>query len=108
MSPARTASVPRRFWRISSRGTAVPEVRPGASALREARRSFTRPERRSHFLALFLAVVPALLVWRATRDAWPAPLLDPDLWWQLWSGEQMLRGVFPRENALSWTAPHVQ
>jgi hypothetical protein len=55
--------------------------------------------------ALILSWIPAFILWQTAREAWTVPLLDPDLWWQLWSGEQMLAGTFPRHNAISWTAP---
>ena len=61
--------------------------------------------RRDRLLALALAIVPAVLVWRLSREGWQLPLLDPDLWWQVWAGEEMLAGRFPRTNTLSWTAP---
>lgn len=37
--------------------------------------------------------------------AWRNPLLDPDLWWLLWSGGRILDGWLPDRNALSWVAP---
>ena len=59
-------------------------------------------------LALILAVVPAVLLWRTAGEAWQVPVIDPDLWWQLWAGEQMLDGTFPRHNTFSWTAPETR
>jgi hypothetical protein len=63
-----------------------------------------RDQRSVRFLALALAILPAVLVWRLSHEGWQLPLLDPDLWWQLWAGEEMLAGRFPRTNTLSWTA----
>lgn len=40
-----------------------------------------------------------------TYRAWTLPILDPDYWWLRWAGDQMLQGVYPHTNALSWTAP---
>jgi len=47
------------------------------------------------------AFVALLLV----GSAWTRPLIDPDLWWILWAGEQILDGAIPRLNGLSYTAP---
>ncbi len=47
------------------------------------------------------AFVALLLV----GSAWTRPLIDPDLWWLLWAGEQLLDGTVPRVNGLSYTAP---
>lgn len=50
-------------------------------------------------LALFVAFV---------YRAWTLPILDPDYWWLRWAGEQMLKGVYPHSNALSWTSPDAE
>lgn len=49
-------------------------------------------------------LVTGLVVWHVL-PSWRMDLVDPDLWWHLWAGEHLLRGVLPSHNALSWTAP---
>jgi hypothetical protein len=51
------------------------------------------------------AVVAAAVMWLHFADALYEPIHDPDVFWQLWAGEQMLDGRFPRHNDLSYTAP---
>ncbi|TNE88098.1 MAG: hypothetical protein EP330_15690 [Deltaproteobacteria bacterium] len=69
----------------------------------------TEEEPEDLVVRVFAWLLPALVagsVVLAFHPGFAAPLLDPDLWWQLWAGEQMLDGQFPRENGLAWTAPH--
>ncbi len=49
--------------------------------------------------------VAAFVAWLLVSSAWQRPLIDPDLWWLLWAGEQWLEGALPGTNALSYTAP---
>ncbi len=49
--------------------------------------------------------IGAALLWTIALPAWTQPIRDPDLWQNLWAGEEMLAGRFPRTNHLSWTAP---
>jgi hypothetical protein len=49
--------------------------------------------------------VAVAIVWLLLAPSWWNTLQDPDLWWQLWAGEELLAGHYPRTNALSWTAP---
>jgi hypothetical protein len=51
------------------------------------------------------AWVAAFVAWLLVSSAWYRPLIDPDLWWLLWAGEQLLDGQLPRTNGLSYTAP---
>lgn len=55
--------------------------------------------------AALLAVVGAGLLWLSFAQAWWNPIQDPDVFWQLWAGRQVLVGEFPRTNTFSWTAP---
>ena len=48
------------------------------------------------------ATIPLLLNF---AQAWWNPIQDPDLFWLLWAGRQMLAGHFPTVNTFSWTAP---
>lgn len=50
-------------------------------------------------------LVTAAVLWLLLAPAWWNTLQDPDLWWQLWAGEELLAGRVPRTNGLSWTAP---
>jgi len=50
-------------------------------------------------------LVAAALVFILVAPAWTRPLQDPDLWWLLWAGEEMMAGRWPDRNGLSWTAP---
>lgn len=52
-----------------------------------------------------MAAAAAALLWAGFGKALWTPLQDPDLFWQVWAGEQMLEGHFPRTNGLSFTAP---
>lgn len=51
------------------------------------------------------ALAAAVLVWLTFAQAWWNPIQDPDLFWQLWAGRQMLAGQLPTLNSFSWTAP---
>jgi len=53
--------------------------------------------------ACFLASLTLFLLF-AFRS-WTLPILDPDYWWLRWAGEQMLMGIYPHANVLSWTSP---
>jgi hypothetical protein len=50
-------------------------------------------------------VVAAFLLWDRFAVALWNPLIDVDLWWQMWAGRRMLDGHFPSQNGLAWTAP---
>ena len=54
---------------------------------------------------LWFALVIVLLATRIVPP-WTQPLGDPDFWWLWWDGHQLLRGVLPELNTLSWTAPN--
>ncbi|MEW6197583.1 MAG: hypothetical protein AB1601_02795 [Planctomycetota bacterium] len=56
-------------------------------------------------VSLLLAAAAAGLLWLSFAQAWWNPIQDPDVFWQLWAGRQMLAGEFPRTNTFSWTAP---
>lgn len=46
----------------------------------------------------------AMLLAAFALPAWQRPIMDPDLWWLLWSGDMILNGSLPAANLLSWTA----
>ncbi len=52
-----------------------------------------------------LGALAAALLWLSFAQAWWNPIQDPDVFWQMWAGDQMRSGVFPRTNSFSWTAP---
>ena len=54
--------------------------------------------------ALWFAAVVILLTTRIVAP-WTQPLGDPDFWWLWWDGHELLHGILPRLNTLSWTAP---
>jgi len=53
---------------------------------------------------IWALIAGALLLGHFGKALW-VPLQDPDLFWQLWAGEQMLEGQLPRSNGFSFTAP---
>jgi hypothetical protein len=50
-------------------------------------------------------VLAASLLLLSFAQAWWNPIQDPDLFWQLWAGRQLLAGQLPTVNGFSWTAP---
>lgn len=56
-------------------------------------------------MAWVLALVAAGLVYLSFAQAWWNPIQDPDLFWQIWAGRQILAGDYPDANGFSWTAP---
>lgn len=49
----------------------------------------------------FSWAVAALLLVYAAPGVW-RPVADPDVWWLVWAGRQLLSGQVPTTNALSW------
>ncbi len=65
----------------------------------------TPPSRARTLLPWLGAAAAAAVLWVHLADALYEPVHDPDVFWQVWAGEQMLDGHFPRANTLSFTAP---